>query len=39
VRLAGSINRTLAKLGFVAGEPATERRRREQEDREAGLIE
>ena len=38
VRLAGSINRTLAKLGFVAGEPQAERNQREQEDRDAGLV-
>jgi hypothetical protein len=37
-RLAGAINRTLAKLNLLGGEPGSERRRREREDREAGLI-
>ncbi len=37
-RLSGAINRTLAKLNLLNGEPEAERRRREREDREAGLI-
>ena len=37
-RLSGAINRTFAKLNLLSGEPEMERRRREREDREAGLI-
>jgi len=37
-RLSGAINRTFAKLNLLSGEPETERKRREREDREAGLI-
>lgn len=37
-RLSGAINRTLAKLNLLTGEPDGERRRREREDREAGLT-
>lgn len=38
VRLAGAINRTLAQLKRATVEPETERKRRQREDREAGLI-
>jgi hypothetical protein len=36
--LSGTINRTTALLGLNDADPGDERRRREREDREAGLI-
>ena len=38
VRLAGAINRTLARLNLLSGEPEPERSRRQREDQEAGLL-
>ena len=37
VRLAGAINRTLAQLKRVSADPDADRKRRQREDREAGL--
>ena len=38
VRTCGAIARILIRLGLVAGEPEAHRKRREREDREAGLV-
>jgi hypothetical protein len=38
IRIINAINRTLARLNWVSGEPEVERRRRDREDREAGLV-
>jgi len=38
IRVINTTNRTLARLNRVAGEPQVERKRREREDREAGLV-
>jgi hypothetical protein len=38
VRVVGAISRTLTRLNLACIEPEADRQRREQENREAGLV-